>query len=194
MPTSSVDILVPLPSFISSTGTRLSVTIVITETWGTSSGQLTSARSGIELTTEGTTVSPSSLCPVNVSYPLTVNGVPSTTILSVLATPFLPSCVPMIGMLPCVPFQTHKWRSCNRTSRCLASETTINPQSVSMQTCYLLRQQLPPISKFSGEGLEVMEKLSSNGWNNLSYVVTDMCDWNDQPKLVNLTTCLRGQA
>ena len=62
-----------------------------------------------------------------------------------------------------------------------------------MQTSYLLGQQLPPISKFSGEDLD------SDGETFLEWVeqfelVAGMCGWNDQAKLVNLTTRLRGQA
>ena len=38
--------------------------------------------------------------------------------------------------------------------RYLTSGATTNPQSVGIQTPYLLGQQLPPVSKFSGEDLE----------------------------------------
>ena len=52
---------------------------------------------------------------------------------------------------------------------------------------------MPPLSKFSGEDLD------GNGETFLEWVeqfelVAGMCGWNDQAKLVNLTTHLHGQA
>ena len=63
-----------------------------------------------------------------------------------------------------------------------------------MQTLYLLGQQLPPISKSSGEDLEGHGETFLE-WVEQFELVADMCDWNDQAKLViqNLTTHLRGQ-
>ena len=58
---------------------------------------------------------------------------------------------------------------------------------------YLLGQQLPPISKFSGEDLEGDGETFLE-WVEQFELVADMCGWNDQAKLVNLTTRLRGQA
>ena len=92
------------------------------------------------------------------SWPSTVSEVPNTTSLSVLATPFLPSRVLTIGMLPGVSSHTtwsrdHAMGS-SRCGRCHTSKVMTNPHSVSMQTPYLLGQQLLPISKFSGEDLD----------------------------------------
>ena len=44
----------------------------------------------------------------------------------------------------------------------------ISAQLIYMQTLYPLGQQLLPISKVSEEDLEIMKKLSLNGWNNLN--------------------------
>ena len=116
------------------------------------------------------------------SWPLTVSEVPSTTRVNVLATPFLPSCVPTIGTFSSV--SSHAAQSGGHAigfsglGRCHTNEAMTNLQSVSMQTSYLLGQQLPPISKFSGEDLD------SDGETFLEWVeqfelVAGMCGWND---------------
>ena len=140
-PTTGVDVLaIPPPSLIPSTEARPSVTVVGSGTWGASSGQLTSVRSGIGLTAGGTTVRPSSLCPVDVSCPLTVNGIPSTTSLSTVTAFSLPSCLPTIGTVLEVPSQTTQGGSCVTGSsghgRWLTSEDTMKPQSVGMLSAW----------------------------------------------------------
>ena len=198
-PTTGADVqTVPAPSYIPAMGMG-SGAVMEGGTWGASSDQLGSARQWTELPTVGATVSssPSSLYPVNMSWPLTVSEVPSTARVNVLATPFLPSCVPTIGTFSSV--SSHAAQSGGHAigfsglGRCHTNEAMTNPQSVSMQTSYLLGQQLPPISKFSGEDLD------SDGetfleWEEQFELVAGMCGWNDQAKLVNLTTRLRGQA
>ena len=64
---------------------------------------------------------------------------------------------------------------------------TTNPQSVGMQAPCLLRQQLSPVSNFNGEDLE-------GAFLDWAELIGDMCGWNDQAKLVNLTTHLHRQA
>ena len=170
---------VPSPSFVSPIEMRPSVTMMEAGTWGASRSQLDSDRHWTELPAVRITVSsnPSSLCLTNVSFPLTVSVVPSTTSLSVLTTPFLPSCVPTtIGMLPSVSSYTtqsgdHVLGS-SRHGRCLVNEATVNPQPVTMQTPYLLGQQLPPISKFSGEDLDGDGEIE---WVEQFELVAGMC-------------------
>ena len=60
-------------------------------------------------------------------------------------------------------------------------------------TPYLLGQQLPPMSKFSGEDMEGDGETFLE-WIEQFELVAGICSWNDQAKLVNLTTRLRGQA
>ena len=62
-----------------------------------------------------------------------------------------------------------------------------------MQTPYLLGQQLPPLSKFSGEDLDGDGETFLE-WVEQFELVAGICGWNDQAKLVNLTTRLRAQA
>ena len=185
---------VPVPSYTPSLGMRSDV-MMEAGTWGTNSNQLGSARRWTELTTVGATISssPSSLCPVNMSWPLTVSEVPSAI---VQATPFLPTCVPTIGT---ISSGSHATQSGNHAigygilGRSHTSEAMTNPHSVSMQTPYLLGQQLPPLSKFSGEDLDGDGETFLE-WMEQFELVASMCGWNDQAKLVNLTTRLRGQA
>ena len=59
-----------------------------------------------------------------------------------------------------------------------------NPHSVSMQTSYLLASG----EDFDSDGETFLE------WVEQFELVAGMCGWNDQAKLVNLTTRLRGQA
>ena len=58
-----------------------------------------------------------------------------------------------------------------------------------MQAPYPLGQQLLPISKLSEENLEV----TVFKWMKQLELVANMCGLNDQVKLINLTTHLRGQ-
>ena len=69
----------------------------------------------------------------------------------------------------------------------------MNPQPITTQIPYLLGQQLPPISKFSGEDFDGDGETFLE-WVEQFELVAGMCDLNDQVKLVNLTTQLRGQA
>ena len=111
-------------------------------TWGasTSSDQLGSAKQWTELTTVGTTVSSSpSLCPVNtcMSWPLTVSDVPSTTSLSVRATPFLPSCILTIRIFS--SHTTHNGHYATGSSslgRCHTSEAMTDPHSINDQSSF----------------------------------------------------------
>ena len=60
-------------------------------------------------------------------------------------------------------------------------------------TPYLLGQQLPPMSKFSGEDKEGDGETFLE-WIEQFELVAGICSWNDQARLVNLTTRLKGQA
>lgn len=61
-------------------------------------------------------------------------------------------------MLPSVPSYTTQSgghvMGTNKPGRCLTSEAMTNPYLVNIQLPYLLGQQLPTISKFSGEDLD----------------------------------------
>ena len=61
------------------------------------------------------------------------------------------------------------------------------------QSACLLGQQLLPINKFSGENLHVEEEAFQE-WIEQFKLIAELCGWNDQAKLINLTTHLRGQA
>ena len=57
----------------------------------------------------------------------------------------------------------------------------------------MLSQQLPSLSKFTGE----MEKDKTEGvaeWLERLELVGTTCGWSNQVKLVNLITCLQGPA
>lgn len=56
-----------------------------------------------------------------------------------------------------------------------------------------LAQQLPPLTKFSGEYQET-EGETFRDWREQFEMVAAICRWDDQAKLVNLVTQLRGQA
>ena len=60
-------------------------------------------------------------------------------------------------------------------------------------TAALLAQQIPPLSKFSGEVLDGEGECFSD-WEEQFELVAEACYWTDQSKLVNLVTRLRGQA
>ena len=57
----------------------------------------------------------------------------------------------------------------------------------------VVAQQLPPINKFSGEDLD-KEGETFQDWIEQFEMISQMCGWDHQAKLVNLTTRLRGQA
>ncbi len=57
----------------------------------------------------------------------------------------------------------------------------------------LLAQQLPPLTKFSGEATEA-EGETFRDWKEQFEMVASVCQWDDKAKLANLTTRLRGQA
>ena len=57
----------------------------------------------------------------------------------------------------------------------------------------VVAQQLPPINKFSGEDLD-KEGETFQDWIEQFEMIAQMCGWDHQAKLVNLTTRLRGQA
>ena len=57
----------------------------------------------------------------------------------------------------------------------------------------LLAQQIPPLSKFSGEE-EADEGESFQAWKEQFDMVAALCGWDNKTKLVNLTTRLKGQA
>ena len=65
--------------------------------------------------------------------------------------------------------------------------------STTLLPAYTATQQLPPISKFSGD-----EKLDDNTtfpeWLEQFEMVANLAGWGDQAKLVNLTTRLKGSA
>ena len=129
--------------------------------------------------------------------------------LSVLATPFLSGGTPSIEVLPSQSgvrtTGLDGYRVCWSTSgeRPLPltatpqpqltatpqSEPTANPQPAAS---YLLGQQVPPINKFSEEDMEG-EGDTFLEWVEQFELIADMCGWNDQARLVNLTICLRGQ-
>ena len=56
-----------------------------------------------------------------------------------------------------------------------------------------LSSQLPPIPKFTGEG-QGTDGETFQEWLEQFEMVADVCQWNDQTKLVNLTMRLRGPA
>ena len=60
-------------------------------------------------------------------------------------------------------------------------------------TAALLAQQIPPLSKFSGD-VSDGEGESFSDWKEQFELVAGACYWTDQSKLVNLVTHLRGQA
>ena len=57
----------------------------------------------------------------------------------------------------------------------------------------LLAQQVPPIAKFSGEDC-TGEGQDFAEWFEQFELVASACNWNEQAKLVNLATRLKGQA
>ena len=57
----------------------------------------------------------------------------------------------------------------------------------------LLVQQIPPLSKFSGDMPDGEGECFSD-WKEQFELIAETCHWTDQSKLVNLVTRLRGQA
>ena len=146
-----------------------------------------------------------------VSYSLMATRVSGTSGLSVLTTPFLSSGAPSIGVLPSQSGQSgvrttglDGHRVCWSTSGERPPQLTANPQPTATTqpqptanpqpaAPYLLGQQVPPINKFSGEDMEG-EGDTFLEWAEQFDLIANMCGWNDQARLVNLTTRLRGQA
>ena len=60
-------------------------------------------------------------------------------------------------------------------------------------TAALLAQQIPPLSKFSGD-VSDGEGESFSDWKEQFELLAGACYWTDQSKPVNLVTRLRGQA
>ena len=70
-------------------------------------------------------------------------------------------------------------------------ETLCNPADP--LSLALMAQQLPPLSKFNGDDTGGEEQ-GFTDWIEQLELVGEVCRWNDQAKLVNLVTRLRGQA
>ena len=75
----------------------------------------------------------------------------------------------------------------------VASDGGTNPCSItSLAALPLVAQQLPPISKFTGETSEGGETVVE--WLEQLELVAAACCWDEPTKLVNLVTRLKGQA
>ena len=70
-------------------------------------------------------------------------------------------------------------------------ETLCNPADP--LSLALMAQQLPPLSKFNGDDTGGKEQ-GFTDWIEQLELIGEVCRWNDQAKLVNLVTRLRGQA
>ena len=103
---------------------------------------------------------------------------PSTegTRLSALASTFKPSNVVSQGNVSAWP-----------------STSGSGGSAIDNVTAALLAQQIPPLSKFSGEVSDGEGECFSD-WKEQFELVAGACYWTDQSKLVNLVTPLRGQA
>ena len=66
-------------------------------------------------------------------------------------------------------------------------------ESGSWVSAALLAQQLPPLTKFNGENCDG-EGETFQDWIEQFEMVATVCHWDDQTKLMNLVTRLRGQA
>ena len=73
----------------------------------------------------------------------------------------------------------------------LPRETLCNPADP--LSLALMAQQLPPLSKFNGDDTDG-EGQGFTDWIEQLELIGEVCRWNDQAKLVNLVTRLRGQA
>ena len=71
-------------------------------------------------------------------------------------------------------------------------ETLTSPQGDSL-SMILMAQQLPSLPTFSGERTEG-DSEGFDDWLERLELVANMCGWNDQTKLVNVVTRLRGAA
>ena len=70
------------------------------------------------------------------------------------------------------------------------------PDQTAINTSFhaaLLAQQMPPLSKFSGDERET-EGETFRDWIEQFEMVATICEWSDPAKLVNLATRLKGQA
>ncbi len=67
-------------------------------------------------------------------------------------------------------------------------------EGVNSLSMAMLAQQLPPLPKFSGDGLSGGEEERFDEWLERLDLVATTCGWSDQAKLVNLITRLRGPA
>ena len=162
----------------------------------TSSDQLTrDGRPGLGLSMNSLTGSLPLLHPANMSAPYlsAASTTHNSSILNVSATPFLPNCTPSIGILSSTGNPAIPSTSGEQLAEVGRQGPTSSTQAINMPAPYLLGQQLPPISKFSGENLED-EGETFLEWAEQFELIAEMCGWSDQAKLVNLTTRLRGQA
>ena len=66
-------------------------------------------------------------------------------------------------------------------------------ESGSWLSAAMLAQQMPPLTKFTGENCDG-EGEAFQDWIEQFEMVATVCRWDDQAKLVNLVTRLRGQA
>ena len=103
------------------------------------------------------------------------SGHPTNSLrLSPFASTFKPSDVVNNGSVPAGSFASRG--------------NSINPVAAA-----LLAQQLPPLSKFSGDVTDGEGECFSD-WKEQFELIAEVCCWTNQSKLVNLITHLRGQA
>ena len=75
----------------------------------------------------------------------------------------------------------------------LSGSSTDGGNVIDSVAAALLAQQIPPLTKFSGD-VPDGEGESFSDWKEQFELVAEACHWTDQSKLVNLVTRLRGQA
>ena len=78
-----------------------------------------------------------------------------------------------------------------------SSESTPNvgeEPATSMLTSALLAHQLPPLSKFTGEGVDGSEGDTFGDWLEQFELCAGVCQWDARAKLLNLVTRLKGAA
>ena len=78
-----------------------------------------------------------------------------------------------------------------------SSESTPNvgeEPATSMLTSALLAHQLPPLSKFTGEGVHGSEGDTFGDWLEQFELCAGVCQWDARAKLLNLVTRLKGAA
>ena len=119
--------------------------------------------------------------------------------LSATASTFAPVLTSSgLGLMPCTttgpPVSSHAMVHDSPLDIPSARGTAVNAsnQHGEYQAC-LLGQKLPPISKFSGDDLDI-DGETFQKWIEQFELIAAMCRWNDQAKLVNLTPRLKGQA